>query len=61
MLSIWGKKATEETAGTNKSFFYNSAGGQILSADGSGYILPDLGKIEAEKIEYIPKGFAEEK
>ncbi|RYH23039.1 hypothetical protein EON65_18385, partial [archaeon] len=61
MLSLWGKKTTEETAGTNKGFFYNFAGGQILSADGSGYILPDLGKIEAEKVEYIPKDFAEQK
>lgn len=60
MFALWGKKNTVDVAGT-KSHYYNTNGGQILSADGAGYVLPDLGSIEAEKADYIPRDFATQK
>jgi chromosome segregation ATPase len=42
-------------------YYYSSSSGQMLSSDGSGYVIPNMYDIVAEKSEFIPKTLAEEK
>eukprot|EP01039_Chlorochromonas_danica_P003382 gene3382-3707_t len=62
MITLWGKKAIPDGSSSSpKAHFYSTQGGQILSADGSGQVLPEMGAVEAERREYIPRDFAAEK
>jgi hypothetical protein len=63
MFSLWGN--LQEAAPPGKDdrgrYFYATTSGQILSADGSGYVIPDMGKYTPEQSDYIPKEVAMDK
>lgn len=60
-MSIWAKLTgnpafpNDEKATPGTKYFYSSTAGQIISADGSGYVLPNLDKLPSEKEEFIPQ------
>lgn len=63
MFSLWGNLSEAVAPGKNEQnrYYYATSSGQILSADGSGYVLPDMGKYSPEQTQYIPKEVAMDK
>ncbi len=45
----------------NSQFYYSSSSGQMISSDGSGYVIPDLFDVVVEKHDFIPKELATDK
>ena len=60
MLSLWGKltnpSASSEEA--DEKYYFSTESGQIVSVDGSGYVLPAIEESVIEKTDYIPLDFA---
>lgn len=60
-MSLWAKLTgnpafpSDEKTSSNTKYFYSSTSGQIISADGSGYVLPNLDKLPSDKEEFIPQ------
>lgn len=59
MFSIWGKtQAGGSDAAAQEKYYYSASSGHILSADSSGFVIPNLGDVASEKQDFIPKAVA---
>lgn len=61
MISLWGKLTKSSTGkddGYDENYYLSTDNGQIVSVDGTGYIIPEISDDAIEKVEYVPLDFA---
>jgi hypothetical protein len=63
MQSIWGRIAKPSVSAevADEKYYFTTSAGQIVSAEGSGYVIPDIAEEEMEKSDYVPLQFAQSK
>ena len=63
MLSLWGKltKPSVSSEEADEKYYFSTEAGQIVSVDGSGYVIPALEDNVVEKSDYIPLDYAQDK
>eukprot|EP00600_Ochromonadales_sp_CCMP1393_P009763 CAMPEP_0174963216 /NCGR_PEP_ID=MMETSP0004_2-20121128/5205_1 /TAXON_ID=420556 /ORGANISM="Ochromonas sp., Strain CCMP1393" /LENGTH=1919 /DNA_ID=CAMNT_0016211813 /DNA_START=58 /DNA_END=5817 /DNA_ORIENTATION=- len=62
-MSIWGKisKPTANVEDHDDQYYFSTSDGQVVSADGSGYVIPAIAEDSVEKSDYVPLEFAQSK
>ena len=61
-MFVWGKvkrPVSGVSENEEEKFFYSTSAGQIVSDDGSGYVIPAIAELNYEKDEFIPFDFAQ--
>jgi DNA repair exonuclease SbcCD ATPase subunit len=63
MLSLWGKltKPSPNSVEADEKYYFSTDAGQVVSVDGSGYVIPAIADEAVEKADYIPLEFAQQK